>query len=72
MNSIHSHLNARNHRVKLKRKDEVVRHVVILVIQLVLDQSVKDHIVFQPWFPLAWRVYLSLLKKAGEQIVIFG
>ena len=72
MNSIHSHLNARNHRVKLKGKDEVVRHVVILVIQLVLDQSVKDHIVFQPWFPLAWRVYLSLLKKAGEQIVIFG
>ena len=69
---IHSYIDARDHWVKLHGEDEVVCHVVILIIQLVLDKSVTDDLVSPRWFLIEGRVYLSLLKKAGEQIVIFG
>ena len=35
-------MNARNHWIKLHGEDEVVCHIVILIIQLVLDKSVTD------------------------------
>ena len=34
-----SYINGRNHWIKLQGEDEVVCHVVILVVQLVLDKS---------------------------------